>query len=143
MDESSFTGEVEPCSKTDSPLGGGGDLSTLSNVVFMGTLVQCGKGQVNRAPGSWGPASYSSRSCVTPPSLLHTGSCDRNRGAVSVWRSFQDDAGGRGEGCGASGLWECRGYGAARIRDLRNCGEAEEEGSKAEGGQTQLPTDLF
>lgn len=49
-------------------------------------------------------------------------------------------------GCGASGLWECRGYGAARIRDLRDlrdCGEAEEEGSRAEGGQTQLPTDLF
>ncbi|KAL6045595.1 hypothetical protein STEG23_029496 [Scotinomys teguina] len=45
VDESSFTGEVEPCSKTDSPLVGGGDLSTLSNVVFMGTLVQCGKGQ--------------------------------------------------------------------------------------------------
>ncbi|XP_051024953.1 calcium-transporting ATPase type 2C member 2 [Acomys russatus] len=45
VDESSFTGEVEPCSKTDSPLLGGGDLSTLSNVVFMGTLVQCGKGQ--------------------------------------------------------------------------------------------------
>lgn len=52
MDESSFTGEVEPCGKTDSPLADGGDLSTLSNVVFMGTLVQCGKGQVNRAPGS-------------------------------------------------------------------------------------------
>lgn len=45
VDESSFTGEVEPCGKTDSPLAGGGDLSTLSNVVFMGTLVQCGKGQ--------------------------------------------------------------------------------------------------
>lgn len=46
MDESSFTGEVEPCSKTDDPLPGGGDLSALSNIVFMGTLVQCGKGQV-------------------------------------------------------------------------------------------------
>ncbi|KAK7830309.1 hypothetical protein U0070_018817 [Myodes glareolus] len=45
VDESSFTGEVEPCSKTDSPLVASGDLSTLSNVVFMGTLVQCGKGQ--------------------------------------------------------------------------------------------------
>ncbi|EGV94120.1 Calcium-transporting ATPase type 2C member 2 [Cricetulus griseus] len=45
VDESSFTGEVEPCSKTDSPLVGSGDLSTLSNVVFMGTLVQCGKGK--------------------------------------------------------------------------------------------------
>ncbi|KAM6177471.1 calcium-transporting ATPase type 2C member 2 [Erethizon dorsatum] len=45
VDESSFTGEAEPCSKTDGPLTGGGDLSTLSNIVFMGTLVQGGKGQ--------------------------------------------------------------------------------------------------
>ncbi|XP_021112255.1 calcium-transporting ATPase type 2C member 2 isoform X3 [Heterocephalus glaber] len=45
VDESSFTGEVEPCSKTDSPMTGSGDLSTLSNIAFMGTLVQCGKGQ--------------------------------------------------------------------------------------------------
>uniref|UniRef100_A0A8C5JXF3 Calcium-transporting ATPase n=1 Tax=Jaculus jaculus TaxID=51337 RepID=A0A8C5JXF3_JACJA len=47
VDESSFTGEAEPCSKTDSPLTGSGDLSlsALSNIVFMGTLVQCGKGQ--------------------------------------------------------------------------------------------------
>ncbi|XP_073911650.1 calcium-transporting ATPase type 2C member 2 isoform X2 [Castor canadensis] len=45
VDESSFTGEAEPCSKTDSPLPDSGDLSTLSNIVFMGTLVQCGKGQ--------------------------------------------------------------------------------------------------
>uniref|UniRef100_A0A8C7BXI0 Calcium-transporting ATPase n=1 Tax=Neovison vison TaxID=452646 RepID=A0A8C7BXI0_NEOVI len=45
VDESSFTGEAEPCSKTDSPLAGGGDLTTLSNIVFMGTLVQYGKGQ--------------------------------------------------------------------------------------------------
>ncbi|CAD7689217.1 unnamed protein product [Nyctereutes procyonoides] len=45
VDESSFTGEAEPCSKTDSPLTGGGDLTTLSNIVFMGTLVQYGKGQ--------------------------------------------------------------------------------------------------
>lgn len=47
MDESSFTGEAEPCSKTDSPLTGGGDLTALSNIVFMGTLVQYGKGQVS------------------------------------------------------------------------------------------------
>ncbi|XP_058384367.1 calcium-transporting ATPase type 2C member 2 isoform X2 [Diceros bicornis minor] len=45
VDESSFTGEAEPSSKTDSPLTGGGDLTALSNIVFMGTLVQCGKGQ--------------------------------------------------------------------------------------------------
>ncbi|KAM6223816.1 calcium-transporting ATPase type 2C member 2 [Rhynchocyon petersi] len=45
VDESSFTGEAEPCVKTASPLPGGGDLTTLSNIVFMGTLVQYGKGQ--------------------------------------------------------------------------------------------------
>ncbi|ELW62936.1 Calcium-transporting ATPase type 2C member 2 [Tupaia chinensis] len=45
VDESSFTGEAEPCSKTDGPLAAGGDLTTLSNIVFMGTLVQYGKGQ--------------------------------------------------------------------------------------------------
>ncbi|XP_037672025.1 calcium-transporting ATPase type 2C member 2 isoform X2 [Choloepus didactylus] len=45
VDESSFTGEAEPCSKTDIPLVGGTDLSSLSNIAFMGTLVQCGKGQ--------------------------------------------------------------------------------------------------
>uniref|UniRef100_A0A8C8WUR3 P-type Ca(2+) transporter n=1 Tax=Panthera leo TaxID=9689 RepID=A0A8C8WUR3_PANLE len=45
VDESSFTGEAEPCSKTDGPLTDGGDLSTLSNIAFMGTLVQYGKGQ--------------------------------------------------------------------------------------------------
>ncbi|KAM4833675.1 calcium-transporting ATPase type 2C member 2 [Thomomys bottae] len=45
VDESSFTGEAEPCSKTDAPLADSGGLSTLNNIVFMGTLVQCGKGQ--------------------------------------------------------------------------------------------------
>ncbi|XP_074226438.1 calcium-transporting ATPase type 2C member 2 isoform X5 [Camelus bactrianus] len=45
VDESSFTGEAEPSSKTDTPLTGEGDLTTLSNIVFMGTLVQCGKGK--------------------------------------------------------------------------------------------------
>ncbi|XP_006888934.1 PREDICTED: calcium-transporting ATPase type 2C member 2 [Elephantulus edwardii] len=45
VDESSFTGEAEPCVKTASPLLGGSDLTTLSNIVFMGTLVQYGKGQ--------------------------------------------------------------------------------------------------
>lgn len=50
VDESSFTGEAEPSSKTDTPLTGEGDLTTLSNIVFMGTLVQCGKGQVS--PGA-------------------------------------------------------------------------------------------
>lgn len=64
MDESSFTGEAEPCSKTDSPLASGGDLSSLSNIVFMGTLVRCGKGQVS--PGLRGPPS------ARPPCLLYT-----------------------------------------------------------------------
>ena len=52
VDESSFTGEAEPSSKTDTPLTGAGDLTTLSNIVFMGTLVQYGKGQVS--PGCLG-----------------------------------------------------------------------------------------
>ncbi|EMP36232.1 Calcium-transporting ATPase type 2C member 2, partial [Chelonia mydas] len=45
VDESSFTGEAEPCSKTDDTLLEAGDLTTLSNVVFMGTLVRYGKGK--------------------------------------------------------------------------------------------------
>ncbi|XP_072492299.1 calcium-transporting ATPase type 2C member 2 isoform X4 [Notamacropus eugenii] len=45
VDESSFTGEAEPCIKTDSPLSGEGDLTSLNNIVFMGTLVQYGKGR--------------------------------------------------------------------------------------------------
>ncbi|NXW88386.1 AT2C2 ATPase, partial [Alopecoenas beccarii] len=45
VDESSFTGETEPCNKTDSVLLEAGDITTLSNVVFMGTLVRYGKGK--------------------------------------------------------------------------------------------------
>ncbi|XP_021264524.1 calcium-transporting ATPase type 2C member 2 isoform X1 [Numida meleagris] len=45
VDESSFTGEAEPCNKTDGVLLEAGDLTTLSNVVFMGTLVRYGKGK--------------------------------------------------------------------------------------------------
>ncbi|NXN72585.1 AT2C2 ATPase, partial [Himantopus himantopus] len=45
VDESSFTGEAEPCNKTDSVLVAAGDITTLSNVVFMGTLVRYGKGK--------------------------------------------------------------------------------------------------
>uniref|UniRef100_A0A8C8S124 Calcium-transporting ATPase n=1 Tax=Pelusios castaneus TaxID=367368 RepID=A0A8C8S124_9SAUR len=45
VDESSFTGEAEPCDKTDEPLLEAGDLTTLSNIAFMGTLVQYGKGK--------------------------------------------------------------------------------------------------
>ncbi|NXS65602.1 AT2C2 ATPase, partial [Pandion haliaetus] len=45
VDESSFTGEAEPCNKTDSVLLEAGDITTLSNIVFMGTLVRYGKGK--------------------------------------------------------------------------------------------------
>ncbi|KAF1593341.1 Calcium-transporting ATPase type 2C member 2, partial [Eudyptes moseleyi] len=45
VDESSFTGEAEPCNKTDGVLLETGDITTLSNVVFMGTLVRYGKGK--------------------------------------------------------------------------------------------------
>ncbi|NXH10940.1 AT2C2 ATPase, partial [Bucco capensis] len=45
VDESSFTGEAEPCNKTDSVLLEARDITTLSNVVFMGTLVRYGKGK--------------------------------------------------------------------------------------------------
>ncbi|XP_029463959.1 calcium-transporting ATPase type 2C member 2 isoform X2 [Rhinatrema bivittatum] len=45
VDESSFTGETEPCCKTDEPLPDVGDITTLSNIVFMGTLVRYGKGK--------------------------------------------------------------------------------------------------
>ncbi|NWX86165.1 AT2C2 ATPase, partial [Nothoprocta pentlandii] len=45
VDESSFTGEAEPCNKTDAVVPEAGDITTLSNVVFMGTLVRYGKGK--------------------------------------------------------------------------------------------------
>ncbi|NWJ05257.1 AT2C2 ATPase, partial [Crypturellus undulatus] len=45
VDESSFTGEAEPCNKTDAVVPEAGDITTLSNVVFMGTLVRYGKGR--------------------------------------------------------------------------------------------------
>ncbi|NXO76621.1 AT2C2 ATPase, partial [Sitta europaea] len=45
VDESSFTGEAEPCNKTDGVLLEVGDITTLSNVAFMGTLVRHGKGK--------------------------------------------------------------------------------------------------
>jgi hypothetical protein len=54
----------------------------------------------------------------------------------------------RAEEVKAAGLWEGRGgfraAGAVRLRGCRGVfGEAEEEGSRAEGGQPQLPPDLF
>ncbi|XP_066494051.1 calcium-transporting ATPase type 2C member 2 [Tiliqua scincoides] len=45
VDESSFTGEAEPCSKNDGILAEAGDMTTMSNVAFMGTLVRYGKGK--------------------------------------------------------------------------------------------------
>ncbi|XP_073410964.1 calcium-transporting ATPase type 2C member 2-like [Dendrobates tinctorius] len=45
VDESSFTGETEPCSKTHGSVDVASGLSTLSNIVFMGTLVRYGKGK--------------------------------------------------------------------------------------------------
>ncbi|XP_056381449.1 calcium-transporting ATPase type 2C member 2 isoform X1 [Hyla sarda] len=45
VDESSFTGETEPCSKTHGSVDEASGLTTLSNIVFMGTLVRYGKGK--------------------------------------------------------------------------------------------------
>ncbi|XP_034154012.2 calcium-transporting ATPase type 2C member 1 isoform X2 [Pangasianodon hypophthalmus] len=43
VDESSLTGETTPCSKTVSPQMVSGDLTSRSNIAFMGTLVCSGK----------------------------------------------------------------------------------------------------
>lgn len=45
VDESSLTGETTPCSKgtTPQPTANNGDITSRSNVAFMGTLVRCGK----------------------------------------------------------------------------------------------------
>ncbi|XP_029863510.2 calcium-transporting ATPase type 2C member 1 isoform X4 [Aquila chrysaetos chrysaetos] len=45
IDESSFTGETAPCSKSTAPqpAATNGDLTSRSNIAFMGTLVRCGK----------------------------------------------------------------------------------------------------
>uniref|UniRef100_A0A3B3SVA2 Calcium-transporting ATPase n=1 Tax=Paramormyrops kingsleyae TaxID=1676925 RepID=A0A3B3SVA2_9TELE len=45
VDESSLTGETTPCSKctTSQPAATNGDITSRSNVAFMGTLVRCGK----------------------------------------------------------------------------------------------------
>lgn len=47
IDESSFTGETEPCLKTTSPLviKGNGGVAQMKNLAFMGTLVRCGYGR--------------------------------------------------------------------------------------------------
>ncbi|XP_063054709.1 calcium-transporting ATPase type 2C member 1 isoform X2 [Engraulis encrasicolus] len=45
VDESSLTGETTPCSKSTAPqpTATNGDITSRSNVAFMGTLVRCGK----------------------------------------------------------------------------------------------------
>uniref|UniRef100_A0A8C4SH93 Calcium-transporting ATPase n=1 Tax=Erpetoichthys calabaricus TaxID=27687 RepID=A0A8C4SH93_ERPCA len=45
IDESSFTGEVEPCSKTCLTLSQYGEQTSPSNIAFMGTLVRYGNGR--------------------------------------------------------------------------------------------------
>ncbi|CAM4703590.1 unnamed protein product [Leuciscus chuanchicus] len=45
VDESSLTGETTPCTKTSAhqPSATNGDITSRSNIAFMGTLVRCGK----------------------------------------------------------------------------------------------------
>ncbi|XP_055066946.2 calcium-transporting ATPase type 2C member 1 isoform X1 [Misgurnus anguillicaudatus] len=45
VDESSLTGETAPCPKTSAtqPAATNGDITSRSNIAFMGTLVRCGK----------------------------------------------------------------------------------------------------
>ncbi|ROL41344.1 Calcium-transporting ATPase type 2C member 1 [Anabarilius grahami] len=45
VDESSLTGETTPCTKTSAPqpAATNGDITSRSNISFMGTLVRCGK----------------------------------------------------------------------------------------------------
>uniref|UniRef100_A0A673KT61 Calcium-transporting ATPase n=1 Tax=Sinocyclocheilus rhinocerous TaxID=307959 RepID=A0A673KT61_9TELE len=45
VDESSLTGETTPCTKTSAPqpAATNGDITSRSNIAFMGTLVRCGK----------------------------------------------------------------------------------------------------
>ncbi|XP_018427941.1 PREDICTED: calcium-transporting ATPase type 2C member 2, partial [Nanorana parkeri] len=45
VDESSFTGETEPCSKSHGSVDEASGLATLGNIVFMGTLIRYGKGK--------------------------------------------------------------------------------------------------
>ena len=51
IDESSFTGETEPASKTTeviAPSKVNGGISQRKNIAFMGTLVRCGRGKVGQ-----------------------------------------------------------------------------------------------
>nr|XP_020473106.1 calcium-transporting ATPase type 2C member 1 isoform X1 [Monopterus albus] len=47
VDESSLTGETTPCAKSTSHqlVANNGDITSRSNIAFMGTLVRCGKGK--------------------------------------------------------------------------------------------------
>ncbi|XP_067905252.1 calcium-transporting ATPase type 2C member 2-like [Heterodontus francisci] len=45
IDESSFTGESEACNKSAATLSEAGDLTSLKNIAFMGTLVRHGNGK--------------------------------------------------------------------------------------------------
>lgn len=47
IDESSFTGETEPCPKNTPPIvRPNGAHSSTPNIAYMGTLVRCGNGKV-------------------------------------------------------------------------------------------------
>lgn len=47
IDESSFTGEIEPAQKSTAPLLKTNGLTSKKNIAFMGTLVRCGNGKVS------------------------------------------------------------------------------------------------
>lgn len=47
IDESSFTGETEPCTKNTAPVvRSNGTHASTTNIAYMGTLVRCGNGKV-------------------------------------------------------------------------------------------------
>lgn len=46
IDESSFTGETEPATKTTNPILKSNGHTSKQNIAFMGTLVRCGNGKV-------------------------------------------------------------------------------------------------
>lgn len=96
MDESSFTGEAEPCNKTDSVLLEAGDITTLSNVVFMGTLVRYGKGKVSPVSlDLFLDVSYRIGRFLPSSSVLFSifsGCSYWDRRKFTVWRGVQNDA---------------------------------------------------
>uniref|UniRef100_A0A673JI13 Calcium-transporting ATPase n=1 Tax=Sinocyclocheilus rhinocerous TaxID=307959 RepID=A0A673JI13_9TELE len=52
VDESSLTGETSPSTKTSAhqPAATNGDITSRSNIAFMGTLVRCGKAKAPKTP---------------------------------------------------------------------------------------------